>query len=532
MERGEIPFRLRIGVTGQRRLDNEDALVAPVRLALARLRELLPSSAHTPVFFTVVSPLAEGADRLVAQEALKEPNTDLEVPLPLPREDYLRDFESDTSKREFADLVTRAREVVELGPFVSREDAYEGVGRYVVDRCDVLLALWDGQPSAGQGGTAEIIAYAEKNHVPLLWINTGGQHEIVELSVSRIGGRPYQELDDYNRGRIAPRLSGEQSEREQRRLLAAAEQSAVQTPSLRPLLDWMLPYFTRADLAAQRYQTMYHVLGDALFLLTALAVAIVAGQALFVPQRPQLVWIEVGLMLALLLILGAGRRWRFHERWISYRFLAERFRSAFFLALVGLGARREGSPEWVQLGHPSEEWLRRAFAEVWNSRPRVDMAESDAEGLKRFLAKAWIEDQARFHSSTSAKYQWRHVRLGYITALLFVATFSVALLHAVGVGGDSSAKPLSWSNLLIFLAISMPALGAALSGIRAEREYLRNSERYGRMVHYLEDVGRRISAATNFETIRECAAQAENLMLEENRDWFLVMKFHDFELHV
>jgi hypothetical protein len=85
---------------------------------------------------------------------------------------------------------------------------------------------------------------------------------------------------------------------------------------------------------------------------------------------------------------------------------------------------------------------------------------------------------------------------------------------------------------LIFLAISMPALGAALSGIRAEREYLRNSERYGRMVHYLEDVERRISAATNFETIRQCAAQAENLMLEENRDWFLVMKFHDFELHV
>ncbi len=532
MERGEIPFRLRIGVTGHRRLDNEDALVAPVRLALARLRELLPSSAHTPVFFTVVSPLAEGADRLVAQEALKEPNTDLEVPLPLPREEYLRDFESDTSKREFADLVARAREVLELGPFVSREDAYKGVGRHVVDRCDVLLALWDGQPSAGKGGTAETVAYAEKNHVPLLWINTGGEHEIVELAVSRIGGRPYQELDDYNRGTIAPRLSGEQSEREQRRLLAAAEQSAVQTPSLRALLDWVLPYFTRADLAARRYQTTYHVLGDALYLLTALAVAIVAGQALFAPERPQLVWIEVGLMLALLLILGAGRRWRLHERWISYRFLAERFRSAFFLALVGLGARREGSPEWVQLGHPSEEWLHRAFAEVWNSRPRVDMAESDAEGLKRFLAKAWIEDQARFHSSTSAKYQRRHVRLGYITALLFVATFLVALLHAVGVGGDSSAKSLSWSNLLIFLAISMPALGAALSGIRAEREYLRNSERYGRMVHYLEDVERRISAATNFETIRQCAAQAENLMLEENRDWFLVMKFHDFELHV
>jgi hypothetical protein len=34
------------------------------------------------------------------------------------------------------------------------------------------------------------------------------------------------------------------------------------------------------------------------------------------------------------------------------------------------------------------------------------------------------------------------------------------------------------------------------------------------------------------ETIRQCAAEAENRMLEENRDWFLVMKFRDFELHV
>jgi hypothetical protein len=482
------------------------------------------------VFFTIVSPLAEGADRLVAREALKEPETDLEVPLPLPREEYVSDFQSGASKREFEDLIGRAREVIDLGPFATREDAYEGVGRYVVDRCDVLIALWDGQPSAGQGGTTEIVTYAEERRVPLLWVNTSGQYEIVERLASGIRCEPYRQLDEYNRARIA--LRSARFGGEQRRLLTAAEESGVRTLSLRVLLDWVLPYFTRADLAAQRHQNTYHVLGDALYILAALAVGIAAGQALFAPERSQFVWVEVGLMLGLLIILVAGRIWRFHDRWISYRFLAERFRSAFFFALAGLGARREGSLERIQLQHPSEEWLRRAYAEVWNSRPRVEIAESDSEGLRRFLSKAWIEDQVRFHSATSAKYKRRQALLTYIAGLLFFATLLAAVLHAVGVGADSADQALSWSNLFILLAISMPALGAALSGIKAEREYLRNSERHGRMVHYLEDIGRALNSASNLVTIRQCAAEAENLMLEENRDWFVVMKFHDLELHV
>ena len=73
------------------------------------------------------------------------------MPLPLPREEYVRDFQSDESKREFDDLLSQAREVMELGPSESREKAYERVGHYVVDRCDVLIAVWDGQPSRGRG---------------------------------------------------------------------------------------------------------------------------------------------------------------------------------------------------------------------------------------------------------------------------------------------------------------------------------------------------------------------------------------------
>jgi hypothetical protein len=132
----------------------------------------------------------------------------------------------------------------------------------------------------------------------------------------------------------------------------------------------------------------------------------------------------------------------------------------------------------------------------------------------------------------SQKNHRRHQRLARASVALLNATVVAGLLHAFNVGGDGLSHHLSWANLLVLLAISMPALGAALSGIRAQREYLRHSERFGLMVHYLQSVKMRMAAAPDIETVRQVVAEAENLMLEENRDWFVVLKFHDSELNV
>jgi hypothetical protein len=45
-----------------------------------------------------------------------------------------------------------------------RLDAYRRVGHYVVDHCDLLIAIWDGQPARGRGGTADIVQYALDRH--------------------------------------------------------------------------------------------------------------------------------------------------------------------------------------------------------------------------------------------------------------------------------------------------------------------------------------------------------------------------------
>ena len=55
------------------------------------------------------------------------------------------------------------------------------MGRYVVDHCDVLIALWDGMPSSGQGGTAEIVSYAKEQCRPVVIFSTETGDVAVEV---------------------------------------------------------------------------------------------------------------------------------------------------------------------------------------------------------------------------------------------------------------------------------------------------------------------------------------------------------------
>jgi hypothetical protein len=56
--------------------------------------------------------------------------------------------------------------VIEL-PFRSPSaEAYWAAGQRIVGLADVLLAVWDGTPSRGVGGTADVVAFAGQRAVP------------------------------------------------------------------------------------------------------------------------------------------------------------------------------------------------------------------------------------------------------------------------------------------------------------------------------------------------------------------------------
>ena len=534
---GRIPFRLRVGVTGHRTLQDEDALAARVREALDRVRQLAPSSPYTSLRIGVVSPLAEGADRLVAREAIDDEGATLEVPLPLPVEDYRTDFTSEESQRQFDELLAEARVITILPPSEKRDEAYESVGEYVVDRCDLLIALWDGNPARGHGGTAEIVARTRSRGLPLLWIHTEPPYEITEELGRGISVDSFERVDHYNRSQLDSAQLGATVQREVQQYSSAAEQAGLGAAMVRPYLSWIWSYFARADALAVRFQSTYVRFSVAQFLLGAAAVVAVAIQTLFFPEHPEFVWIEVLLMLSLLGILLFSRRARPHERWISHRYLAERFRTAFFLALADVGGSRELSSDRIYVGSQGEEWMERAFDEVWSERPRAISTDLHLNELKRFLGVHWILDQLKYHQRVSERNERKHHQLTNLSAVLFGITLFAAILHALGVGAPDPSdhgEHSVWSihNLLIFLAISLPALGGAIGGIHAQREYHRNAERFGRMVPYLEAAHRRLERATDAERLRVVVDDVGDLLLDEIRDWFVVMRFHDIELHV
>jgi hypothetical protein len=165
---------LNIGVTGhrlnrvsQRQLDQLTPQVQPFLAQIA-------VAARTPSV-TLVTGLAEGADRHVAQLALKVGYA-LHAVLPFARETYVRDFSDAASREQFAELLGQAERITELPgrPGVSAQ-AYRRAGHALLDEADVLLAVWDGQPAQGAGGTAEVVGEACRRRIPVIHVSTQPQ---------------------------------------------------------------------------------------------------------------------------------------------------------------------------------------------------------------------------------------------------------------------------------------------------------------------------------------------------------------------
>lgn len=176
------PAVLTLGVTGHRPDKLSGGTIARLTPAIAALLQKLQDTAQrarpTPPGHSalkVISPLAEGADRLIAQLAL-ENGAGLIVPLPFARDLYARDFSSARSIAEFEAMLARAEQVVELNgdgaSEAGRNAAYAAAGIAVADKSDLMLALWNGENADGRGGTAEIVHYARRIGRPVLWLPT------------------------------------------------------------------------------------------------------------------------------------------------------------------------------------------------------------------------------------------------------------------------------------------------------------------------------------------------------------------------
>ena len=173
---------VRIGVTGHRVLAELEKIEAGVQEALRRIELSFPGEP-----LTLISSLAEGADRIVARLVLDREGSRLIVPLPLASPDYLDDFKSQESQEEFQRLLQLAGVVEVMPATATRNEAYEAAGNYVLNNSDVLITIWDGAHSQGQGGTGDIVTRARERSLPLAWVHAGNRKPGTQIPTS-LGG--------------------------------------------------------------------------------------------------------------------------------------------------------------------------------------------------------------------------------------------------------------------------------------------------------------------------------------------------------
>lgn len=148
-----------VGITGHQALTSHTR-----RLVATAIRDALLDIPN----LTGVTSLAAGADQIFTEVVLEVGGRIVAV---LPSKQYERSFQSAADLATFDKLLKQADSILTMPFDEPSEKAYWSAGQEIVNQADRLLAVWDGQPAAGLGGTADVVRYARAQGKPvtIIW---------------------------------------------------------------------------------------------------------------------------------------------------------------------------------------------------------------------------------------------------------------------------------------------------------------------------------------------------------------------------
>ncbi len=520
-----IPYRIWIGITGHRDAVADPGIERRVEEVIARLRRQAAAAGFADVCFGVVSALARGPDQYVARTVLREPGTLLAAVLPMSVAKYKPTLGDEASVREFESLLGIASSMRQIEPQGSSSESYAAAGTAIIDSCDVLVAVLDQSRPRREGGTAAVVEEARHHrHAPAVYRIDPTTFDL-DVDKRPVDFRALRRIGQLNReGR---RASGEPRWSQELHRAAAAAQ--LDGDVIEPVLGWAEPVFTRADALALRLRRRERYARLVLFLGAATAVLLATVELTYSPGND---WLSISELLVLVLLLTAvvtARRSRWHADWLTFRALAENARSMFFVNLISTqggaaGVPIEGPPERMT----GNRWVSHVCLELVRRWPSPQDTRCPAHAVKAFLEQAWVEPQITYYAGTERRSRKAEAVFTWVIATLFAVTCLAVLAHDAGAGDWHRGA----DRLMAFLAIVIPGVAGAVTGLRDSAELQRHAARSRHMAQRLHSLRWQLHEASTPVAIRRVALRIWQQLAAENADWFDLMVFQELELHV
>jgi hypothetical protein len=588
----QVPFTLCVGITGHRhealppeylpRLPGQlrDALRMLMRGAATVQAGAADCFAAGEPHFVFVSALADGADQIAAETAL-ELGFSLQAVLPFARDDYRRDFNRPEAATRYDSLLGKAERVLELpGARDQEPEAYMMAGRATVAHCDVLIAVWDGLPARGRGGTAEVVELAIKRGSPVVHLPVDGATParivwsafdpvVMTEGLQATAERPFDSahVEQTLAAELLPPTDPQEraflkqfaNERcrsyririEYPLLLAATGVKRFRPGNFRDSycaaqideewrgyvdvqvdrqggeasVDLLKDAYSWSDRLAGHFAQTYrsgHVFN---FVLGGVAVCIGLSGFMAPHASLQLALFEFLITLCIILNTKVGVRNQWHRRWLDYRQLAERLRPMRSLKLLGIAAP---DPPGSVTNPVSARWIDWYAGRIWGAMgcPSGIIDERREAELARAVATFEIAPQVAYHHKSADQIDTLDQRLEKVAGWMFMATLMVSITV---IAGYTFAPYVvrefnSWFQLV---SSGFPALGTAVFGIRFQGDFGGSAVRSETTANTLGQIDAELMRGVKLPRAADLTEQAARTMLADLDEWRLVNQQQD-----
>lgn len=591
-----LPFGFAVGITGHRK----DALAPGSLLGIEeRLRTALQSLASAAAevhaanaeFFSdapprllFVSPLADGADQLGARIAI-ELGFELHAILPFAREEYRLDLDDPRARERLDDLIGRAASVLELpGDRAHELDAYVMAGRATVAHSDLMIAVWDGLPPRGRGGTGEVVELALTRGTPLIHLPVDASRaatirwsafdpSVITRTPDTTTERP---LNQEQLGKLIPALLAPPPSAAERKflalflsersrkwrtrieyplLLAAAgvsrfgrkdwheeecaarnmeewrefRQSCTGTHGVDASLDLLEVSYAWSDRLAGHFAQAYRS-GHVFNFVFAAAAVLTALSALIIPQYKSFLAVaEFAFILAIILNTRIGVRHEWHRRWLDYRQLAERLRPMRSLKLLGVAAPDPPGSATTPIANRWTDWYAAA---VWRAvgSPTGKIERSSVDCLGESISRHELRPQVAYHRASAGQIQRLDHRLERVGLLVFAISVlcCIVLIVALRIDKHWVERNFNWFTIA---SAGLPAIGTAIFGIRFQGDFGGSALRSLATAQALEQIADEIEDANdNLTRSADLMEEAARAMFHDLDEWRLLNQQHDLSV--